>query len=62
MKDKWSGLFFPATVLNETNYFMVLEYSTKAPSETSSLEEAKAKHSKFIGFIESRIKNFLQTL
>ena len=62
MKKKWSGLFFQATVLNETDYFIVLEYSTKKPDETSSDEETKTKHKKFIGFIESRIKNFLQVL
>ena len=62
MKDKWSSFFFQATVLNETDYFIVLEYSMKTPAFTSSHEEARTKHSKFIGFIESRIKNFLQAL
>ena len=64
MVNRWSSLFFPATVMNETNYFIVLEYSTKGPGENTNItfNEAKAKHLKFTGFVESRIKNFLQSL
>ena len=29
LKDKWSDLFFPSTVVNETNYFLKLEFTTK---------------------------------
>ena len=50
--------------MNETDYFIVLEYSTKGPGEKKdiTLAEAKVKHQKFIGFIESRLKGFLQSL
>ena len=48
--------------MNETNYFLRLEFKTKEPAEGSTMEEAEAKHIKVVGFIESRIKNFLQVL
>ena len=49
-------------MLNETNYFLRLEFTTKQPAEGSTIKEAEAKHVKVIGFIESRIKNLLQVL
>ena len=59
LKEKWSDLFFPATVLNETNYFICLQYTTKGPEEGNLTTEALTRHAKFIGFIESRMKSFL---
>ena len=50
-------MFFPSTVLNDTDHFLSCEFTT--PGEGP---EAQTRHAKVIGFIESRIKNLLQTL
>ena len=57
LKRKWADLFFPSTVINETLYFLVCEFSTRA-----EVPEAQTRHAKVVGFIESRIKNLLQAL
>ena len=63
LHDKWSRLFFPRTVMNETNYFVVLEYSTDVPSNGSCDQQVLlTRHSKMTGFVESRIKHFLAIL
>ena len=79
LKNKWSNFFFNATIMNETNYFLKMQYTTKSNAElreetmdlTGSLrrtisestdEDLQIKHLKLIGFIESRLKGFLQTL
>ena len=46
--------------MNQTNFFLKLEYSTKPPEDSSAdPNESKFKHTKLIGFIESRIKVLL---
>lgn len=62
LRDKWERLFFPRTVVNETNFFVLLDYRTDMPESGSDKEQLTTKHSKVIGFIESRIKNFLAIL
>lgn len=61
IKNQWSNLFFQSSVMNQTDYFLKFEYSTKA-NEASDPTENKLKHTKLIGFIESRIKILLQFL
>ena len=65
--------------MNETNYFLKMQYTTKSNAELreetmeskgnlrrtiseSTDEDLQIKHLKLIGFIESRLKGFLQTL
>ena len=62
LRHKWERLFFPRTVLNETNFFVCLEYSTHVPPDCQDLELIRTRHAKVIGFIESRVKNFLSVL
>ena len=79
LKNKWANFFFNATILNETNYFLKMQYTTKSNAElleetadttshdlkrsrSASEEDLQLKHLKLMGFIESRLKVFLQTL
>ena len=63
--------------MNETSYFLKMQYTTKSTAElyeetgdtsfranknTTSDEDLQIKHLKLVGFIESRLKGFLQTL
>ena len=79
LRNKWANFFFNSTVMNETNYFLKMQYTTKSNAElleetasaesttngckaASSEEDLQLKHLKLVGFIESRLKGFLQTL
>lgn len=57
LKLKWADLFFQSTVINETDYFMTCEYTTNG-----ELPDAKTRHTKAIGYIESQVKKLLQFL
>ena len=59
--------------MNETNYFLKMQYTTKSSTElleetadcsprsktASAEEDLQIKHLKLVGFIESRLKGFL---
>ena len=57
----WKSLFYQASALTHSDYFLLMEYSTKSQPDADH-HKLQAKHLKMIGFVESRLTTFAQTL
>lgn len=57
----WKSLFYQTSALTHSDYFLLMEYSTKSQPLVDH-HKLQVKHMKMIGFVESRLTSFAQTL
>jgi hypothetical protein len=60
--EVWKALFFRSSLLNSSDTFLLMEYTTESSNDDSTDLKLTARHNRMIGFVESRLTQLAQSL